>query len=261
MGVPQATAMPAFAPLFAVGREEVNVDWMTMTYRTSPELLSRILPAPLKLGALPEVGVWMAEFKNAEFIAADGSVERRPSYMQGGVSVRCAYHGTEGAYALCTYVEGLNHGILGRELFGFPKKQVRRASLERQGNVARVEIENARGVGLLRADVRYTGDTQNASPAPDWFGEHFTLKIIPSAEGVGFDISRLVQVPWVFAPSESLSIGTAELEWTPDASDPMHLLTVESDCTVVHGNSRLGIDFGIYRDDVTQFETFGVPTW
>lgn len=253
--------MPAFAPLFAVGREEVDVEWITMTYRTDPSILRRVLPVPLALGAEPEVGVWMAQFKNAEFISEEGDVETRPAYWQGGVSVRCAYGSVEGAYALCTYVEGLNHGILGRELFGLPKKQVQRAYLRHQGDQGEVGIDTAAGSPLLRANVKFEGAVEPGSPAPDWFDEHFTLKLIPSADGRGFDVSRLVQIPWKFQPSDTLMGGTAEVKWKEIPSDPFHLLEVKSTAEVRYGESRLAIDFGEYREEVSEFETFGVPSW
>lgn len=259
--IPQASAMPAFAPLFAVGREEVDVEWMTIVYPTDPEMLRRVLPAPLRLGEEPEVGVWMALFKNAAFLSKAGGVETRPAYWQAGVSVRCAREDVEGAYALCTYVEGLNHGILGRELFGLPKKQVRRASFAREGGKAALGIDLASGHRLLRADVRFDPGTGTGAPAPNWFEQHFTLKLIPSAEGDGFDVSRLVEIPWRFTESRELLAGSAELRWQEIPSDPLHLLDVRGEARVRYGESRLGIDFGVYREDVTAFESFGVPSW
>ena len=104
---------------------------MTAGYRTSVDALQAVLPGTLRADRdHPDVAVWTAEFATAGFETRDGQVQTRPSYLQGGVSVRCLRAGRPGAYALLTFIEGLNHGLLGRELFGLPKKQAQQVYLD-----------------------------------------------------------------------------------------------------------------------------------
>ncbi|MDH6282696.1 acetoacetate decarboxylase family protein [Prescottella agglutinans] len=257
-----ATAMPAFAPLFAAGTESVRVRWLSLVYETDGEVLDAILPAPLGPGGRPQVAVWIAEFIGAEFSAADGTKEVRPAYMQGGISVRCRHDGGgDGAYAVGTYVEGLNHGILGRELFGLPKKQARRVQLDETPDDIEYSIRNAAGIDLVAGRVALDNARATTELVPDWFSTHYTLKLIPSAEGNGFDISRLVRIPFGFDVERSPQSGSATLEHRHCPSDPLHLLTVASEVRATYGHARLDIDYGTYLDHVTDIPTFGSPAW
>ncbi|RVW10995.1 hypothetical protein EGT67_00535 [Prescottella agglutinans] len=257
-----ATAMPAFAPLFAAGTESVRVRWLSLVYETDGEVLDAILPTPLDPGGRPQVAVWIAEFIGAEFSAADGTKEVRPAYMQGGISVRCRHaDGTDGAYAVGTYVEGLNHGILGRELFGLPKKQARRVRLDETPGGIEYSMTNAAGVDLVAGRVTLDGTRAATELVPEWFSTHYTLKLIPSAEGNGFDISRLVRIPFAFESEHSPQSGSATLEHRHCVSDPVHLLGVTSEVRATYGLARLDIDYGTYLDHVTDIPTFGSPVW
>ncbi len=254
--------MPAFAPLFAAGTESVRVRWLSLVYETDGEVLDAILPAPLGPGGRPQVAVWIAEFIGAEFSAADGTKEVRPAYMQGGISVRCRHDGgSDGAYAVGTYVEGLNHGILGRELFGLPKKQARRVRLDETPDGIEYSITNAAGIDLVAGRVALGGARPATELVPEWFSTHYTLKLIPSAEGTGFDVSRLVRIPFAFESEHSPRSGSATLAHQPCRSDPLELLTVTSEVRAAYGFARLDIDYGTYLDHVTDIPTFGSPAW
>lgn len=257
-----ATAMPAFAPLFAAGTESVRVRWLSLVYETDGEVLDAILPAPLGPGGRPQVAVWIAEFIGAQFSASDGTTEVRPAYMQGGISVRCRHGGgSDGAYAVGTYVEGLNHGILGRELFGLPKKQARRVQLDEVSDGLEYSIRNAAGIDLVAGRVALDRSRTTDELVPDWFSTHYTLKLIPSAEGNGFDVNRLVRIPFAFDTESSPRAGSTTLKHRHCPSDPVQLLTVASEVRATYGLGRLDIDYGTYLDHVTDIPTFGSPVW
>ncbi|WP_376766295.1 acetoacetate decarboxylase family protein [Actinomadura litoris] len=88
--------MPAFAPLYGLGSETASLRWLTVEYRTRPDVLARVLPPPLCPTEEPIAAVWVAEFVSASFHLPDGGVERRPPYMQAGVCVRCRRADEEG---------------------------------------------------------------------------------------------------------------------------------------------------------------------
>ncbi|WP_239004091.1 acetoacetate decarboxylase family protein [Nocardia panacis] len=254
--------MPVFAPLYSPGTESVSVRWLSVVYPTTEAIAAAVLPRPLTVSE-PEVLIWVAEFIGAEFTSASGSVETRPAYMQAGINLRCRRDQQDGAYAIGTYVEGLNHGILGRELFGLPKKQSRAVRLH-ETSPGRVDfaIHDAAGTALVTgsADLSSTADQ---AIIPDWFATQFTAKIIPSAEGHGFDISRLVRIPFAFNGITPPRHGEATFEFAESRSDPLHLLTVNGPARAAYGNARLDIDFGTYLDQLDQADlpTFGTPSW
>lgn len=256
-------SMPAFAPLFVPGEETVAVRWMTLTYPIDRELCRRALVRPLEPQDDPVAALWIAEFAGATFHVDGSSPERRPAYLQAGVSLGCRHDGESAAYALETFVGGLNYGILGRELFGLPKKQVRAVTLEEQGDRLRYGITDAAGVELLGGEA--TGlrpvTAGDASPMPPWFTPHMTAKLIPSAEGVGYDVAKLVRIPWLFVPDGSAQRGSGTYRWAPSGSDPVHLLSAEGEAAVAYGRGTLSIGFGRYVADLDEVEPMGRQQW
>ncbi|WP_409464335.1 acetoacetate decarboxylase family protein [Amycolatopsis sp. GA6-003] len=256
-----AVSMPAFAPLYGVGAESVDLRWLTVEYRTDPEVLAGLLPAPLTPAGDPRAAVWVAEFLGAEFRLPDGTVERRPPYLQAGVCVQCRRHDEVGAYPLTFFIEGLNHGTLGREIFGLPKKQARAVTLDEDGSAATGRIVTANGIEVVTVTARAARRHREIDPIPGWFARHFTLKLIPSAEGTGYDISRLVHVPFrTSLPGEGWE-GSADVVLRPSASDPISALPCTEVVTARYGRVRLEVGFGKYLDHVDRIPVLGAPDW
>ncbi|OPG11477.1 acetoacetate decarboxylase family protein [Microbispora sp. GKU 823] len=257
--------MPAFAPLYGAGEEQVTLDWLTVEYATTPEIVGSVLPAPLRAPANSAVMLWFARFKDPAFSRADGTSERRPSYTQAGVCVTCEHPrlgqaGESGAYAVETFIPGLNYGIFGREAFGLPKKQVRQVVVERAGDAVTAGVVMADGAPLL--DVTGTaGRSGPESAVPSWISPHFTLKLVPRADGPGYDISRLVRIPFDVTPLSPANGGEAELTFHPRDSDPVHLLRPVSTPTLSWGSVRLAIRYGVYLEHCDRFPVLGRPSW
>lgn len=257
-------AMPVFAPLFVPGTERVKVRWATVEIPVSAEITARCLPAGLGVPAHPTAGLWLAEFIGAEFRSSAGT-ERRPDYLQGGVSLRCTGYGggADGAYAIETFVEGLNHGILGRELFGLPKKQARRVTLDEADGHLEFGITSALGETLVSGHAALHGEDRaaGATPAPAWFDRHFTVKAIPSAEGHGYDVCKLVEIPWAMRATEPVREGIAEMAWGASDVDPLHRFAPTGPAHLRYGVATLDIGFGRYLTDLTPPEPLGSSSW
>ncbi|WP_436697754.1 acetoacetate decarboxylase family protein [Nocardioides sp. BYT-33-1] len=253
-------SMPAFAPLFRAGEETVGVRWLTVVYDVDADVARRALPAPLALPERPRAALWLGEFSNATFDDGKGA-DVRPPYLQGGVSLACARDGVPGAYALETFVAGLNHGILGRELFGLPKKQVRQVELlEADGRIS-FAIVSASDLRLLRGASVDVDETAGTELVPTWFGEHHTAKVIPSADGRGYDVCRLVRLPWTFADARVVQTGRAELHWSRSVSDPLYLLAERPSGVFAYGEATLRIEYGTYVAELDLPEPLGQEQW
>ncbi|MBL3686294.1 hypothetical protein D3248_04925 [Leucobacter zeae] len=257
-------AMPVFAPLFTPGTERVEVRWLTVEAPVDPAAVARCLPEGLGVPETPTVGLWIAEFIGAEFHSPDG-VERRPDYLQGGVSLRCSGFGggPDGAYAVETFVEGLNHGILGRELFGLPKKQASTVRLEERADSVAFAIVSALGEELVSGEASLSGDPGAAgtAPAPAWFDRHCTVKAIPSAEGTGYDVCKLVEIPWRLTADAPARSGAARFAWGESESDPLHLFAPTGPASARYGRAVLDIGFGRYLAEAVPPEPLGRPSW
>lgn len=255
-------SMPVFAPLFTPGTERVTVRWLTVQIPVSREISTRVLPGNLCTASEPTLGLWIAEFIGAEFHSPQG-IESRPDYMQGGVSLRCTVdEGPHGAYAIETFVEGLNHGILGREIFGLPKKQAQSVTLEEHDDSLEFGITSAQGQNLVTGSATF-GKTPEfgTAPTPPWFDRHLTVKAIPSAEGTGYDLCKLVEIPWHMTPQHSVLTGEAELQWGADDSDPLHVFVPTGRLTATYGIATLEIGYGTYLGDATLPAPVGTPNW
>ncbi|WP_031470487.1 acetoacetate decarboxylase family protein [Sciscionella sediminilitoris] len=257
MTVPSASAMPAFAPLYAVGTERASLDWLTVVYRTDAGVVDSLLPPPLRRDGEAEVLIWVARFLSASFERDGELVGELPSYEQGGVCVRCARSGEAGAYPLVSYIAGLNHGFTGRELFGLPKKQAQRVLLDRTGQRSSAEILTTAGIPIVRIEAEDTG--QAAELVPDWFTNQLSLKLIPSATGQGFDVNHLVRIPFEFSGQSGVTGLDARVELTASGADPLHLLPVREHVWAARGHTGLRVGYGTYLDQVTEIPTLGVP--
>lgn len=256
-------AMPVFAPLFTPGAERVEVRWLTIEVPIAADVAARCLPSGLGLPERATAALWIAEFIGAEFHSEAG-IERRPDYLQGGVSLRCAGFGggADGAYAVETFVEGLNHGILGRELFGLPKKQALRVRLDERSGRVEYGITSALGEELAAGSAELSGmEEAGSAPGPAWFERHYTVKAIPSAEGRGYDLCKLVEIPWRMTPIGTVRSGPARLDWGRSTVDPLHVFEADGEPRAAYGRAVLDISYGSYLGDVAPPAPLGSPSW
>ncbi|WP_211261485.1 acetoacetate decarboxylase family protein [Pseudonocardia acaciae] len=254
--------MPPFAPLFGVGAESVTVRWLTVQYRTRADIVASLLPAPLQPADDALAAIWVAEFLGAEFRLPDGTTERRPPYPQAGISVRCRHGDQLGAYPLTFFIEGLNHGTLGREIFGLPKKQARSVLLREDPSGVTGGVTSANGIDVVTVRAhRPPVEPAAVDPIPDWFAHHFPLKLIPSAEGTGYDVNKLVQVPFRTSGATGGWVGTGDVVLTPSTADPLHLVECVEVVEARYGRVDLEVGFGTYLERVDEIPTFGVPDW
>jgi acetoacetate decarboxylase len=118
-------------------------------------------------------------------------------------------------------------------------------------------ITTTRGTPVVRVAGRL-GDPDDTL-VPDWFGTQFTLKLIPSATGVGFDVNRLVRVPFTFADRSDVRAVDATVTLAESAADPLHLLPVRAAGAAAYGRTGLHVGYGTYLDEVTAIPTLGRP--
>lgn len=252
--------MPAFAPLFRSGEETVSVRWLSVVYQVDEAVARLVLPAPLRLGERAQALLWVGEFRDATFDDGEAA-EVRPPYLQAGVSIACELDGEPGCYALETFVAGLNYGILGRELFGLPKKQVRQVELlEADGRIS-CAVVSASDLRLLRGASVSEVDPTGVALVPEWCGVQYTAKVIPSAEGRGYDVNKLVRIPWTFDRPQVTQAGTAELHWSKSESDPLHLLAERPTGQFAYGEASLHIRYGTYVADLELPAPLGRERW
>jgi acetoacetate decarboxylase len=109
----RAFAMPLTNPAYPMGPYRfVNREFLIISYRTDPERLRAVIPAPLEFGD-PIV--------NYEFIRMPDSTGFG-DYTESGQVIPVRYQGRVGNYTHAMYLDDHPPLAAGRELWGFPKK-------------------------------------------------------------------------------------------------------------------------------------------
>lgn len=250
--------MPLFAPMYTIGSELANLNWLTVCYETDSERLNQILPGPLEPGERAEVLIWVAEFISATFEGPSG-LRQLPRYFQGGVAVRAHLAGEEVAYPLVSYITGLNHGFTGRELFGLPKKQAREVTLSDRNGRVDASITTAEGTRLIDISGQAAAPAADAAIVPDWFSRQRTVKLIPSATGTGYDVKQLVAVPFGFSNTTDVHEVNVELAIASTPLDPLADLPVKSLSYHRIGKTNLSVGYGSYLGEPTSLPNWGKP--
>ena len=203
--------MPMHNPAFPPGPYRfVNREYLVITYRTDPELLQKILPAPLKMTE----PVVKYEFINMPDSTGFGH------YCESGQVIPVTLDGVAGGYVHSMYLNDHPPIAAGRELWGFPKKL-------RRAGIARAQGYPDRHAGLQRfpRSHRHHGlsSTRAWMPPPSrsrWKQPCFLLKVIPHVDGTP-RICELVQYSLTDVVIKGAWGGPGGLELNPHALAPV----------------------------------------
>ena len=228
-----AFAMPAANPMYLRSTPRfVNREFIIITYRTDPDALARIVPAPLKV-AQPVV--------KYEFIKMPDSTGLG-SYTESGQVIPVTLNGEAGSYTHAMYLDNVPGLVSGREILGFPKVFAQPSlELRNDGLVATLDYN---GVRVATATMSYKYATLDADSIKKSLQiPGFLLKVIPHVDGspricelVKFKVSGLaVKGAWT---------GPATLELHPHCLAPVSKLPVLEVISAVHLLTDLSIEFG-----------------
>ncbi|HME51475.1 MAG TPA: acetoacetate decarboxylase family protein [Candidatus Lokiarchaeia archaeon] len=203
-----------------------GVEMLSIFWETSPEIIERILPAPLQPAKRPVV---------IAFIANYPKTNQGLPYSESALFLRVDYNGEGGNYYLAMHVTDDRAMIGGREIWGFPKKMAN-IHLERNGSEVDAWSERA-GTRTIEAHVNITGKF-NDPETPKIISDmgllptkrkptvNFNFKYFPTPERTGFDYApRLVRQETAINP-QSMEMGEAELTLASSPHDPWAELEV-----------------------------------
>jgi acetoacetate decarboxylase len=109
----RAFAMPLTSPAFPPGPYRfVNREFFIVTYRTDPDALRAVIPAPLE---------FTAPLVKFEFIRMPDSTGFG-DYTESGQVIPVSFRGKAGGYVHAMFLDDESPIAGGRELWGFPKK-------------------------------------------------------------------------------------------------------------------------------------------
>jgi acetoacetate decarboxylase len=210
MKVPQVFSMPAASPMFAPPPYEYQGNRQaTIMFKTSPETLARLVPAPLQPNPEHIMGIYY------------GLLTIRPpsamSYKEVGIFVPVAYGEAPGLYVAFLYLDTTVGIVCGREMWGFPKKDASITMTEERGEVS--TVVSRFGFPLIKATMRPEARAE-VIPAP-YYQALFTLKVIPSIKrGAPPDVLQLTSTAVLWQTTE-LHTGPGTLELSTSPLDPL----------------------------------------
>jgi acetoacetate decarboxylase len=205
---------------------------LTAAYLSDPGSVSASLPKGFEPGDQPLVVTFVAEYPQTNF----GSF-----YHEAAILVSCKFRGEGGSLCLGMVVDDDVALILGREVFGYPKKL---ASIE-----LRIELNKAhasvtrRGVQFLEIDAELSSPIEN--PQMPALGPTFLVKAFPAADLTGFEWkpkvvkSSLSSKVRTFRPASKIDLALRESELDRWAAFPVKEVLfgglLEADMTMAPG--------------------------
>ncbi|MDE2080554.1 MAG: acetoacetate decarboxylase [Burkholderiales bacterium] len=234
----QAFAMPIHNPAFPPGPYRfVDREYLIITYRTDPEALARLVPAPLKL-AEPVVKY---EFINMPDSTGFGH------YCESGQVIPVTLGGEAGGFVLSMYLDDHPPIAAGRELWGFPKKlghpELRVHADTLMGTLDYSDFRVATGTMGFKHRAIDRDQARAALGAPT-----FLLKIIPHVDGTP-RICELVRYTLTEIEVKGAWTGPGALDLRDHALAPVADLPVLEVLSTVHILADLTLPLGTVAHD------------
>jgi acetoacetate decarboxylase len=228
-----AFAMPLTSPAFPPGPYRfMNREFMVITYRTDPDALRAVLPAPLE---------FTEPLVKYEFIRMPDSTGFG-DYTESGQVIPVSFEGTRGGYVHSMYLNDHPPIAGGRELWGFPKKLA--------SPVFDVEIDTVVGtldygkVRIAKATMGFKHKTvDHATIFAALSAPNYLLKIIPHVDGSP-RICELVRYFTTDLTIKGAWTAPASLELHPHALAPVADLPVLKIESALHFIADLTLDLG-----------------
>lgn len=229
----QAFAMPLCSPAFPPGPYRfINREYLIVTYRTDPDKLAAVIPAPLEM---------IEPIVKFEFIRMPDSTGFG-DYTESGQVIPVSFRGERGGYTHAMYLNDYPPIAGGRELWGFPKKL---ASPE-----LRVDKDTINGVlrfgpvPVALATMGYKHRTiSNDQAFAALSAPGYLLKIIPHVDG-SLRICELVRYFCEDITVKGAWEGPTSLELLHHALAPVAALPVREVISGMHILSDLTLGLG-----------------
>ena len=234
----RAFAMPMHNPAFPPGPYRfVDREYLIITYRTDPDALRALIPAPLEL-IDPVVKF---EFINMPDSTGFGH------YCESGQVIPVSYNGEHGGFVLSMFLNDHPPIAAGRELWGFPKKlgqpELRVHTDTLMGTLDYSEFRIATGTMGFKHKAMDQAAAKAALEAPA-----FLLKIIPHVDGTP-RICELVRYALTDVTVKGAWTGPGGLDLRHHALAPIADLPVLEILSTVHMIGDMTLPMGTVAHD------------
>ena len=232
--------MPLIAPEYgAPPRTYHDSKLVLITFKTTPEILQKLVPKPLTPNPENLVSVYMGEFNAPDY--SSGEYEfKGETYLEAGFVTPTTFEKQTGGYSLFLYLNKPMPAMSGREIWGFPKKDADIVMTEDKGNIKVTMVRL--GKVLMKASFQRG---EKVEPLPKTTPKlRYNLKFIPSVKrNAPPDVMQITSYIQDSTLKE-LYKGKATLELAGTSVDPLDkipvLEIVKAEYMVVDGK----VDYG-----------------
>ena len=208
-------SMPGVAPLYDAppyiyqGNRSINI-----LFKTAPETLQALVPAPLVPNPNSVLFIYFAQFNVV--------APTRFNYLEMGIGVPVSFSDTAGQYAVYLYLDKIGAIVPGREIYGWPKKDAEISFSEVIGGITAQVVRE----GVMLADVELhlleKVDPILQQPSAPWFN----LKLIPSVKkNAPPDIMQLTST-MIESEIKEMYTGSANLTLSSSISDSLGAIPI-----------------------------------
>jgi len=198
----------SFEEIMASTRETADfydAEMLTVFWETRPEIIAKLLPAPLKPAPVPLAMAFVANYPATNFDVM---------YQESALFLSAVHNDEEGNYCLAMPVTSDMAMAGGREVFGFPKKMAD-IYFSRDGEAVRGWTER-RGTRFMEVRAELNGRFNDAGAQEELLANGmeadgsmkviaYNFKYFPAPEGGTFDYNpRLIRQETIFKPREIL---------------------------------------------------------
>ncbi len=160
-----------------------DAEMLTMYWETKPEIIARILPAPLKPATRPLVHAFIANYPKTSFC---------PPYSEAGLFILADYNGELGTYCLSMPITDDMGMAMGREICGLPKKMAK-IDFKVDGDNLQGTISR-HGIEFFNVKAKLSGNFNSEDASEVITGIYgtglpmFNIKYSKAVDGSGFDL-------------------------------------------------------------------------
>lgn len=210
-------------------RESLNffgAEMLTIVWETKEEIVSRLLPEPLKPAKRPLASAFVANYPSTDF---------GEPYRESALFLLAEFNGEEGMYCLSMPVTDDMALIEGRENFGYPKR-IGNIQMNRSDTAAEGWTER-HGIRFMEIKARMTGKMNDPDSMGAILGLYkqkegaqalpaFNFKYFSRPDFTGFDFNpRLMRGEVLFRP-RTFEPCEGEIIFKKSEHDPWHEIEV-----------------------------------
>jgi acetoacetate decarboxylase len=233
-------SMPLSGPAYgAPPRTYYDSKLVTISFKTTPEALQKLIPKPMVPNADNLVSVYFGHFNTPDYSSGE-YLYKGDSYLEVGFVVPVSLSNQVGGYSLFLYLNKPGPAISGREIWGFPKKDADILMTDEKGKIT--FTVRRLGTTLMQATFLRTEKVEPVPNRPPRI--RYNLKYIPSVrKNAPPDVMQITSYMQENKLKE-LQKGKATLELGTTSVDPLGnipiLEIVRAEYMVVDGS----VDYG-----------------